>query len=414
VLPLAAVAIAAGRPSSGPDGPGSTTPSACARAFEFVKEDVARNYAGFSDKVTPATAGDYRQLVDRLAAESSGASSHQACLSVLRRWAAFFHDSHLMVEPRVGPPAPQAAETAPASLVRLDGNTVVLRLRTFGYADIAAVQGVIAAAAQAVDRTDNLVLDLRDNPGGSDFAWQGLLPLVYTGPIRGVATSLYSTPDNIARLEEQQANPSLSPAVRAWLQNEITQMRAHPGEFVRQPDPTYTAERVLPYPKRVAVLVNRGCASSCEQLVLALRQSRKVTIYGEPTAGAVDYTNLVAATVPGGQFELVYPVSRSQRLPAESVDGRGIAPDVAIPATEEFPVAWVVDRLPAKRAARERLSDRGVACTRAAAGRAAGEGSCGRAPAFDGVVSPHDSPDPGVSSRALACPSPRRGAACER
>jgi hypothetical protein len=381
-----------------------------------VKEDVARNYAGFSDKVTPATVGEYRQLVDRLQAESSGASSHQACLSVLRRWVAFFRDSHLMVEPRVGRPAPQASEVteAPASLVRLDRNTVVLRLRTFGYEDIATVQGVIAAATPALDHTDNLVLDLRDNSGGSDFAWQGLLPLVYTGPIHAVATSLYSTPDNIARLEEQEANPSLSPAVRAWLQNEIAMMRAHPGEFVRQPDPTYTAERVLPYPKRVAVLVNRGCASSCEQLVLALRQSKKVTIYGEPTAGALDYANLVAAEVPGGQFDLVYPVSRSQRLPAEPVDGRGIAPDVAIPSGEEFPVAWIVDRLPAKRAERERLSDGGVACMRATGARAASNRSCGRMPTFEDVVAPFDSRDPSVSSRALGCPSPQHGAACER
>jgi C-terminal processing protease CtpA/Prc len=297
---------------------------------------------------------------------------------------------------------------------RLDRRTIVLRLRSFGYEDMAMVQGLISSITPMLQKTENLIIDLRDNSGGSDFAWQGLLPLVYTQPIKGVAASLYSTPDNIARLERQASDPSLDPAVRAWLGREVAAMRAHPGEFVRQPDPVYKADRVLPYPKRVGVLVNRGCASSCEQLVLTLRQSRKVTIFGERTAGAVDYTNLVAAAVPGGEFDLVYPVSRSQRLPEVAMDEKGIQPDVLIPLSASSQVDWVHERLANRTATTRHASGLDAACSGSAILSDGLRPECSRdgVSRIDGTAA--GSRDPAGSSRASGCPSPQRSAECER
>lgn len=89
-------------------------------------------------------------------------------------------------------------------------------------------------------------------------------------------------------------------------------------------------------PRRVAVLTGRGCGSSGEEFVLAARQSKKVVLLGENTAGVLDYANVHELKVPGSRFNVYYATSRTNRR--QLIDNIGIAPDVRIPATE---TSWI-------------------------------------------------------------------------
>jgi Periplasmic protease len=91
-------------------------------------------------------------------------------------------------------------------------------------------------------------------------------------------------------------------------------------------------DTVYPMPRAVAVLVDGGCASSCEDFVLMAQQSAKVTVVGPArTAGIHDYGNVRALWLPGWR-RLRVPTSRSRRLPAEAIDNVGLAPEVWVPA----------------------------------------------------------------------------------
>jgi hypothetical protein len=123
----------------------------------------------------------------------------------------------------------------------------------------------------------------------------------------------------------------------------------------------YTGPAVLARPRRVAVLADGGCASSCEEFLLEARRSRKATLYGAPSAGLLDYSNVVPADaaapsaagpgVPGSTLTLVSPTTRSARLPTEPVDNVGVPPAVPLPADEPLPVDWVRRHLEAADAA---------------------------------------------------------------
>lgn len=84
-------------------------------------------------------------------------------------------------------------------------------------------------------------------------------------------------------------------------------------------------------PRRVAILIDRDCGSSCEQFLLDMRQSYKVKLFGRPTHGALDYSNLRPHLLPSGRRTLFYATSRSMRLPALPVDVAGVQPDVLLP-----------------------------------------------------------------------------------
>ena len=84
-------------------------------------------------------------------------------------------------------------------------------------------------------------------------------------------------------------------------------------------------------PRRIGILIDRPCGSSCEQFLLEARQSFKVKLYGRPTAGALDYSNLRPHTLPSGQRVLWYATSRSLRLPTFPIDAGGVQPDEYLP-----------------------------------------------------------------------------------
>lgn len=93
---------------------------------------------------------------------------------------------------------------------------------------------------------------------------------------------------------------------------------------------SFAVEQEAQRPERVAVLIDRHCAGSCEQFVLEARTSFRVKVLGRPTMGAHDYSNLRPCRLDAGRI-LFYATTRSTRLPDLSVDAAGIAPDILLP-----------------------------------------------------------------------------------
>jgi hypothetical protein len=231
--------------------------------------------------------------------------------------------------------------TRPTRFERLSARTVSLHVSDFFGA--AALDSVLARHRDEITSARNLIIDVQSNRGGSDFVFAGLLPLLYTDPIVRVPHAVLATPDNIAKFQGLLEGQELPDDVREEIRGLVEGLHAAPaGSYVRAGTwEPLRLDSVLPLPARVAVVVGRGCGSSCEQFVLAARQSRKVTVYGENTAGVADYGNTHFVDAPGGRFRLLYPTSRSERLPGSPIDPHGIVPDVSVPAGELYPVRWV-------------------------------------------------------------------------
>jgi C-terminal processing protease CtpA/Prc len=81
----------------------------------------------------------------------------------------------------------------------------------------------------------------------------------------------------------------------------------------------------------VAILIDGGCGSSCEEFVLEARQSFNVKLIGQHTYGSLDYSNLRPHDLPSGRRRLWYATTRSTRIPGLLVDVAGVPPDVYLP-----------------------------------------------------------------------------------
>ncbi len=443
---------------------------ACADQFEWLRQNVVRNYSGFSTKVTAATQAEFDRHTAAYQAQASGPEADTSCARLLAEWLDWFHDGHLSVsggnpggavdtvgvrqrfatwetialseadarlffqqpmrdpmegiyEPaegnyrvalvrnpaqgrdfaaiilqadsvwwmpghikfelkltgqgrftsryymrdhsernpagsfsggvlqfdglgawrRIFPGEPAMfPPTRTFSLQQLDSATLLLRLPTMHNAARLELDSLLQANRQLLENTPKLIIDCRGNGGGSDITFFSLRRYVYSGPVTGYPAQLYATEDNAKSYDELAGNKNFPKLHRANFKRIARNMRRHPGKFLGKCKPhTQKIKNLSPNPRRIAILIDGGCASSCEQFVYYARQSNRVSLLGQNTAGIFDFGNVYQVEFPCGGLRLNYPTSRTCRIDlGEGLDGVGIPPNIRLDATAGDWVEW--------------------------------------------------------------------------
>lgn len=329
----------------------------CALNFNYTVKHVTADYAGFNDKVKDLNRKEFELLTKSLRKRAANAKGTDSCFVILRTWTDYFKDNHLRVQldwrykkkypdvakqlarrfakPVVSPDANEkpGSET---KISKLDANTLLIRLPTFVWDEKKNIDSVIQVYSTQIKEIPNWIIDLRGNDGGTDYAFSGLLPYLYTNPIQIKPDEYRSSTGNIEILEENLKDNDLSKEAKAFISNLISLMKAQPNGFVNPSGKEsfeMKLDTVYKYPSKVAILIDRGTASSAESFLITAKQSKKVKVYGENSAGTLDYANTQYFNIPCNDLNLVIPISRSKRLPEHPIDNIGIAPDVRINAT---------------------------------------------------------------------------------
>lgn len=216
----------------------------------------------------------------------------------------------------------------------LDNETALFEMPSFGKMDyVAPTAALIKKNESILKNTKHLIIDLRNNSGGSVLVYEKLMPYIYTNPILQEGGYVLATPDNIKDSGYAKEYPEVSDSIRNVFKKYLTELKAHEGELYKlYPIDTIKFKTVYKNPERVSFLVNGGTGSAAELFLLEAKQSKKVKLYGQNSGGAIDYTEFVKVGMPCTYFTLYYPTCKSLRLPDYPLDNIGIKPDVAIPA----------------------------------------------------------------------------------
>lgn len=218
------------------------------------------------------------------------------------------------------------------TLESLDANTLLLTVPTMSETVRLELDSLVKANADLLERTPNLVIDCRNNGGGSDVTFYPLLPYIYSGIVKSYKAQIYSTEDNIQKYDRLRHNRDYPKLYRLYYGYMARKMKRNKGKFVGKcGEETQNLKKLKSNPKRVAILINGNCGSSCEQFIYYAAQSTRVTLIGQSTAGIMDYGNLHTLDFPCEKLRLAYPTSRSCAVDAgKAIDGIGIPPDVSI------------------------------------------------------------------------------------
>ena len=184
----------------------------------------------------------------------------------------------------------------------------------------------------------NLIIDIRGNGGGQDNFYQILADLIYTNPYESKGVEWYATENNIKMYENAIKDGKIKNGEEGIRSTKaiINEMRKNIGGFIIHPmmghDETIKSDTVFPFPKKVGIIIDEDVASSAEQFLLDAKESSKVILFGNcNTAGVLDYSNAITEKLPSNKYELIFPMTRSRRLPDHPIDNIGISPDVNVP-----------------------------------------------------------------------------------
>jgi len=223
-------------------------------------------------------------------------------------------------------------------------NTVLLRIPSFRHSLKKDIDSLITKNNELISKTDNLIIDLRNNGGGSDASYEKIIPYLYTNPIRGLGVQYLSTELNNKRMVDFMNDSDWSEEDKEWAKKGLEKLNRNIGKFVNINDEIVsidTLDTVLPQPEKVAILINGNCGSTTEQFLLEAKQSKKVKLFGVTTLGSLDISNMYSVNSPDGNYKLWYGLTKSYRIPEMLIDGKGLQPDFYFDKTIK-PYEWIM------------------------------------------------------------------------
>ncbi|RFS21078.1 peptidase S41 [Chitinophaga silvatica] len=227
--------------------------------------------------------------------------------------------------------------------VKRNATTCYLRIPSFHEENIPIIDSILNANKKLLLNTKNLIIDVRNNGGGSDFTYNSIIPYLYTNPIRRMGIEFFSTKLNNQRMLKLIENEYFSASEKERFKRYYEVLEKHIGEFVNLDNKVVnidTLKTQYKYPQNVGIIINGGCGSATEQFLLEAKQSKKVKLFGVTTFGSLDISNMNMVVSPDGEFELGYCLSRSLRIPGFAIDGKGLQPDYFMDDVIEEP-DWI-------------------------------------------------------------------------
>lgn len=222
-------------------------------------------------------------------------------------------------------------------ITRQDSNTVICRLPSFDLHDKKLIDSLITSNFHLMTHTRHLILDLRGNLGGFSLSFEKLLPLIYTDTIRSTGVFIKSTSANIRLYENILTDQLLPGKEKHYINSLIAGLKSNENGYLREPDEIYSSPVIYTHPEKVSILMDGGCSSATEMFILKAKQSKKVTLFGQRSAGIMDYSDLVGPRALSCPYLVLWcPTSRSARLPQYPIDNIGIMPDVEISSQENW------------------------------------------------------------------------------
>lgn len=231
------------------------------------------------------------------------------------------------IDPSFNLSAAKISDFKQPTLDILDPKTTLLTIPSFNY-DFSSFHEFIEKNKLLISSSRNLIIDIRGNRGGNGIYFP-LIELFATSNMHGSQGLVLASEDNQAYFERQAtyAKKVYKPVVE--------RMEEHMGEVVDGP---FYPEKKFKIRdnliQRVAILTDDACASAAESFIIhSKRSSSKVTTFGSPTAGMIDYTSVNSLPLSSGKqnIYLVYPTSTLHKfIPRHGFNETGILPDVAI------------------------------------------------------------------------------------
>ena len=317
----------------------SQTTCNCSQALKQLIIKIESEYPGFPEKTKQNK--DLYQAKKNILTKKSLLISNETCTQLLQEYLDFFHDEHIVLDDlskKKNPPHTSTGNPAGASDEEISSKSIssdifYIKISSFAYENIAPFKELIEKNSEKIENSKALIIDVRNNGGGTDDVYQPLLPYILTNPIRIMSVEFFATHTLVNGLRDYAIKNIKQDSINEVkrIDEDLREYRENIGKFVLYGDKKVMIDSIAlnpKGPKQVIILANRNVASSAENFLFSSRQSKKVKIMGTPSMGALDYGSIREFKFGCDNYQLLLPTYRSARLPQYPIDNIGIQPDI--------------------------------------------------------------------------------------
>lgn len=213
------------------------------------------------------------------------------------------------------------------------GDFAYLRIPTFSGNSFKELSKLYKESAAEIHKTPYLIIDVRNNGGGSDTNVRPLIDFFYSKPMvfkeklevfaGKKVKELYKSSFADVMKEREKVSPETIAYYKELIQ--ILE-KAKPKTFATIGEGSETIKgKAHKYPQKVAILYNRGCGSSCETLLFFAKEAKKAILVGENSGGYVGYGNIFPIRTP--QYKFTMQASTTRYKNARKYEVVGVSPD---------------------------------------------------------------------------------------
>jgi len=216
--------------------------------------------------------------------------------------------------------------------VALDDKTLYVRLPVMYQLDDEKTAWLSKIAA-SLNEYDNLIIDIRGNPGGGDGIWRELLCKIINRDLVTPMILCVRAGEHIRPYYEILAEGADDDELDKYIKsNGIT----FPAEVVTDAfrKPIFNNEVINPnedsarYGGKIAVIVSRHNYSSSEAFLVRVAHNKLATLVGEATGGDGIGCTPACCILPNSKLNVIYPVVMGLNPDGTINDEHPIAPDI--------------------------------------------------------------------------------------
>jgi len=218
---------------------------------------------------------------------------------------------------------------------QLNETTNYLYLASFDGTLKPRYDSLYAAIKPKIKALPNLIIDIRNNGGGSDTNIEFLRNMMYTNPYEGGRQQIWNSSEVKKSYEDFLAKTKADPKTYGkgtikWVKGMLKLLNKNDeNAFVYTSKKKYLMEfKSLKYPKKLVVIQGKNTGSTAENVVISAMNSKKTTTIGNNTGGYLGYGNIFDINSPSGNFKLW--ASTTQNDYKMQFEANGIPPQVKL------------------------------------------------------------------------------------
>ncbi|MDR2205080.1 MAG: hypothetical protein LBE36_02825 [Flavobacteriaceae bacterium] len=220
----------------------------------------------------------------------------------------------------------------------LSDKTNYLRVKNFYYEEGEKIDSLLKSNHQLITAKENLIIDIRNNPGGSDYGFLPILPYImdskiYNNPIKA---STWVSKENFKFYDESKYEYGVETKQDSIAaDHEIRELKKYLNKFEPADFTKDEIDTVYSFPKKIYIITNRNNASSAEDFILRAKQSSKVKIIGQYTMGALSYGEIREIKIPNFPASLYITQRKMSFYNNEDFETIGLKPDIILDENKE-------------------------------------------------------------------------------